>query len=119
MNFLITLSLTFVLIMLALMVFRYVGLPVYRVEAVNVQTLIELVLAGQATESDWDVFIGMPIRHNPALDDIRQQCAMLAEREMTSSDGLVCFSSTGRAELSLLLQRLDNELSHQQEHHHD
>ena len=62
MNFIITVALTFVVVMLALLVFRYVGLPIYRVEAINIQRLLESVLAETASTTDWDVFVGMPIR---------------------------------------------------------
>ena len=119
MEFLITLALSFALILIALLVFRYVGLPIYRIEAVNVKVLLESVLNQQATEADWDVFIGMPIRHNPQLDDIRAQCAMLAERDMHVRDGRVYFSSDGRAELTAMLTRINTELLPHTEHHHD
>lgn len=119
MNFIITLILSFVLILTALLVFRYIGLPIYRVEPVNVKVLLESVLEGQATEADWDVFIGMTIRHNPELDEIRLHCAMLAEREMSLRDGLVYFSSAGRGELNAILTRIKNELLPDKEHRHD
>ena len=107
MEFLITLALSFALILIALLVFRYVGLPIYRIEAVNVKVLLESVLNQQATEADWDVFIGMPIRHNLQLDDIRVQCAMLALTEMTVRRGLVIFSDTGRAQIEKQLKTLN------------
>ena len=119
MNFIIILILSFALIMTALLVFRYIGLPIYRVEPVNVKVLLESVLEGQATEADWDVFIGMTIRHNPDLDEIRLQCAILAEREMSLRGGRVHFSSAGRGELSAILTRINNELLPSTEHHHD
>ena len=40
MDFIITVALIFCVVMLALLVFRYVGLPVYRVEAVNIKALL-------------------------------------------------------------------------------
>jgi hypothetical protein len=119
MNFIITLILSFALILTALLVFRYIGLPFYRVEPINVKVLLESVLAGQATEADWDVFIGMTIRHNPDLDEIRLQCAMLAENEMSLRDDLVHFSAPGRSELAAILTRINNELLPDTEHHHD
>jgi len=119
MEFLITLALSFTLILIALLVFRYVGLPIYRIEAVNVKVLLESVLNQQATEADWDVFIGMPIRHNLQLDDIRVQCAMLAERDMHVRDGRVHFSSDGRAELAAILKCINSELLPHTEHYHD
>ena len=106
MNFIITVALTFVVVMLALLVFRYVGLPIYRVEAINIQRLLQSVLAETASTTDWDVFVGMPIRHDPELDKIRVQCAMLEANEMTNDKGLVIFSPEGRRELQQILNQL-------------
>ena len=119
MDFFVTLILSFILIFIALMVFRYIGLPIYRVEPINVKVLLESVLEGQATEADWDVFIGMTIRHNPDLDEIRLQCAMLAETEMSLRDDRVHFTPAGRGELSAILTRITSELLPDTEHHHD
>jgi len=119
MDFFVTLILSFILIFIALMVFRYIGLPIYRVEPINVKVLLESVLEGHATEADWDVFIGMTIRHNPDLDEIRLQCAMLAETEMSLRDDRVHFTPAGRGELSAILTRITSELLPDTEHHHD
>ena len=89
--------------------FRYVGLPVYRIEAINIKRLLESVLAETATEDDWDVFTGMPIHHNPELDDIRVQCAMLALTEMTVRRGLIVFTDTGRAQIEEQLKILNKQ----------
>ena len=118
MDFIITVALTFCVVMLALLVFRYVGLPVYRVEAVNIKALLESVLAETATIADWDVFVGMPIRHDPELDKIRQQCAMLAESALSERHGLVIFNSRGREELMQILDGPNRELQ-ALEHNHE
>ena len=118
-NFLITVGLSFCLILLALLVFRYLGMPVYRVEAIKIRVLLESVLREMATSADWDVFIGMTIRHNPDLDEIRLQCAILAEHEMSLREGRVHFSSTGCGELNTILTRINNELLPSTEQHHD
>jgi hypothetical protein len=110
MTFLTTVFLTFCIVLLALLVFRYVGLPVYRVEAVNIKVLLEAVLAETATTADWDVFVGMPIRHDPELDKIRLQCAMLAQTTLTERQGLVIFDASGRRELTEILESLDGKL---------
>lgn len=107
MNFIITLVLTLLVVMLALVVFRYVGLPVYRIEALNIERLLKSVLAQTATSADWDVFTGMPIHHNPELDKIRMQCVMLEASEMTECDGRVIFSAAGRLQLQQILNQLN------------
>jgi hypothetical protein len=110
MDFMVTVALSFGLIVLALLVFRFVGMPIYRVEAVNIQVLLQSVLDNTATTADWDVFIGMRIHQSPELDDIRQQCAMLAETEMTERNGLVIFSDKGRAQLTEILAVLAQQI---------
>ena len=119
MDFLITLALTTALILVALLVFRYVGLPVYRIEAINIKRLLESVLDETASEADWDVFIGMPIRHDPVLDDIRMQCAMLADTEMRLRQGRIVFSERGRAQLEEHLKTISRLCLQKTEHHHD
>ena len=111
MDFLVTVLLSFGLILIALWVFRYLGVPVYRVEAINIKVLLESVLNETATTADWDVFIAMPITQDAELDEIRLQCAMLAEHAMIERNGLVLFSSAGREELQQLLRRLESKLS--------
>ncbi len=118
MNFMITVALTFVVILVALLVFRYIAVPVYRVEAINIRVLLESVLNETATVADWDVFIGMPIRHDPELDKIRLQCAMLAETTMTERAGLVIFSEEGRTQLAVTAERLNGQIT-AMEHRND
>jgi len=117
-SFLITVALTFALIVLALLVFRYVGLPVYRVEVINIKVLLESVLDETASTADWDVFIGMPIRHDPELDKIRLQCAMLAKTTMIERAGMVIFSEQGRSQLAAIVELLNAQIA-AMEHRHD
>lgn len=111
MDFVVTVVLSFALILIALWVFRYLGVPVYRVEAINIKVLLESVLNETATTADWDVFIAMPITQDAELDDIRVQCAMLADSAMIERNGLVFFSATGRAQLTQLLNQVESKLT--------
>ena len=109
-NFIITLSLSFLIILMALLVFHYIRPPVYRVEAINVKCLLASVLNGTATTADWDVFLSMPIRQDPELDQIRHKCAMLATSEMSERQGLIVFTEIGRMEISSLLEQLNQKI---------
>ena len=109
-DFLVTVVLSFAVILVALWVFRYLGVPVYRVEAINIKVLLQSVLNESATTADWDVFIAMPITQDAELDDIRVQCAMLEESTMTERHGLVFFSATGREQLTQLLSQVERKL---------
>ncbi len=90
-------------------VFVWLGAPVYRVEPVNVRVLLSLLLEGKATQSDWDVFIGMPIRHNPRLDTIRRRCRDIVAGEAVVNNGKIRLSERGKQEVKALLEALPEE----------
>ena len=104
-GYLSTLLITILLVVLVLWVFMRVGTPVYRVERDNIVKLLHMVLAEQATESDWDVFIGVPIRHDPELERIREQCEDITAREYVGGKHL--FSARGLEELAEVLEALE------------
>lgn len=104
MSYLLTLVLTFVVVAFALLVFVWVRVPVYRVERRNVMTLLELVIAGRATASDWDVFTGIPIRHDPALEEVRRRCLAIAEEEYRGGQRL--FTRQGISQLTDILSEM-------------
>ena len=109
-NFLITVALSFAIILIALLVFHYIRPPVYRVEAINVKRLLESALSGRATTTDWDVFLSMPIRQDPELDQIRCKCAMLASTEISERQGLLVFTNTGQKEIADFLQQVNQKI---------
>lgn len=98
-NFLLTVFLSFIVILVALLVFRYISPPVYRVEAVNIKRLLESALNSDVTSADWDVFIEIPIRHDSELEQIRRECAMLTLSEISERQGIMIFSATARQKL--------------------
>ena len=104
-SFIITVLLSFVVLVIALVLFRHVGVPVYQVRAVNVQAILELAISGQATQSDWDVFIGISIRQDAELDQIRYECAMLSD-DITERQGKLVFSQSSRQKLTELLEQV-------------
>jgi hypothetical protein len=112
-SYLATFLLTFGLVLVVVWVFVKVGTPVYRIERENIITLFEMVLAGGATENDWQVFIGVPLRHNSELADIQQRCIELTAKEYAGGRGDKLFSARGLAELEGLLKELKHNGSQQ------
>ena len=105
MTFILTLALTFGLVLVALLLFWKLGSPFYRVEKSNVIALLELVVSGEATVADWEVFAAYPIRHDPELAEIQARCLEIAELEyLGSRDAL--FTRSGLAQLAKLLEEL-------------
>lgn len=105
-----TLVLTILIFVTVLVVLMWVRTPRYRIQRHNVITLLELVLSGQASENDWRVFEALPLRHNPELDEIRNRCMEIEEREYIGPgrSGFL-FSQQGLDELRELLQSLQEK----------
>lgn len=102
-----TLLLSIIGFAVVLAVLFWVRTPRYRIERANVIALLELVLAGRATENDWRVFASVPLRHDPALDDIRDRCLEVEEREYRGGEPPKhLFSKQGLEELQTLLEEL-------------
>jgi hypothetical protein len=79
----------------------------YRLTRQSVIKLLCLVLEGKATEHDWRLFSALPLRHNPALDAVRERCLVIEEREYIgrNRDGFL-FSPNGLLELQEILKEL-------------
>lgn len=108
-SYLLTFLLTLMVVGAAVWVFVRVGTPVYRLEPGNLISLFELVLAGEATENDWQVFIGIPLRHNPLLRDMQTRCELLTETEYLGAGGAYLFTPRGLRELESMLRELKTE----------
>ncbi|MCK9505036.1 MAG: hypothetical protein M0Q95_12750 [Porticoccaceae bacterium] len=110
-TFLMTLALAFVVVLVALLLFWKFGAPFYRVEKENIVKLLELILSGQATEADWEVFAGYPIRHDAELEKIQQRCLDIAESHYTGGRR-VLFTEEGLALLQKVLDDLRDDFNH-------
>ncbi|TNE93784.1 hypothetical protein [Porticoccus sp.] len=108
MTFLLTLLLTFIVVLVAIVVFVRVGTPVYQLKKHNVETLLAMVVAGEATENDWQVFLGVPIRHNEQLEALRLACCEISEREYMGGSGPL-LTAKGIDEVRQLLEQLQGD----------
>ncbi len=108
MSYVLTLVLTLAVVLVAMWVFIRVGTPVYRLQRENILSLLRLLVSGRATRQDWDVFVAIPIRHDPLLRDIQERCITIAQTEFTGGPGLL-FSAQGVARLESLLKELEAE----------
>lgn len=104
-----TLLLTLGVVLVAMWIFIRVGTPVYRLERSNIITLLDMVLAGRASENDWQVFIGIPLRHNKALQALQQRCVELTKTDYIGAQGDRLFTPNGLAELEKLLAELKQQ----------
>ncbi|MGS2722538.1 hypothetical protein ACVBEJ_02255 [Porticoccus sp. GXU_MW_L64] len=105
MGYLVTLILTLAVLAITLWVFVRLGTPVYRIDHSNVVTLLQMVVDGSASESDWDVFIGIPIQYDSELEALRQRCAEISEREYVGGEGRL-LTEQGMTEIAEMLEKL-------------
>jgi hypothetical protein len=104
-----TILLSALVFALILGLFLWVRTPRYRIGRSNVIALLELVLDGRATENDWRVFVSIPLRHDPYLEQIRRQCIDIEERTYVGKrrSGFL-FSDSGLAELREIQEELQS-----------
>lgn len=108
MTFLLTLLMTFVLVSVALLVFVRFGTPFYQLKKHNVVTLLHMVVEGEATENDWQVFLGVPIRHNDRLEAVRLKCCEISDHEYIGGHRSL-LTAKGIDEIRMLLAELEEE----------
>ena len=113
-GFVATLALTFVIISAVVLLLSKVRTPRYRLQRENVKTLLRMVLDGVASANDWNVFVGIPIRHDPELERIRLACAELEKHEFTGGGSArgerrYLLTRKGLARIRELLAALEDE----------
>ncbi len=82
--------------------------PVYRLNEENLITLFVMVLSGEASESDWEVFVHIPIRYDDHLEQVRLCCIGLTEKAavFVDSQGRIALTPEGDLELRRLVTEL-------------
>lgn len=87
--------------------FLWVRSPAYRIDRSNVIELLQMAVDGRASENDWSVFVSIPLRHDPYLEEIRQRCMDIEERTyMGKRRSGALFSESGLEELREILAEL-------------
>jgi hypothetical protein len=81
MTYVLTVILSFLIITGVAIILSQVRTPSYRLQRKNVITLLKMVLNGTASENDWNIFVGIPIRYDPELERVRLQCLVIEQRE--------------------------------------
>ncbi len=109
MSFLLTLVATFIFVLIVVLIFLRTGPLVYRLEKENVVELLSLVLSGNATTNDWEVFLGLPIRHNAILENIRLRCQVINKVEGMDYPGDLLTEKGVKKIQKLLIELLETD----------
>ncbi len=65
--------------------------PTWRPDRRQVLVLMQQVQAGEARRDEWEMFVGLPVLHDPELEAIRRRCVDIHEGDEShpaASDGL-------------------------------
>ncbi|MGH1372801.1 MAG: hypothetical protein ACRBBW_12235 [Cellvibrionaceae bacterium] len=77
---LISIVFSVVIIAAVFAILLWVKTPHYQLQPEQVMQLLEWMILGQATDNDWRVFCGYPIRHSELLEQVRQACVEIDEQ---------------------------------------
>lgn len=102
----ITVVLSFLMLVGLFLLLYLIKRPVYRLDKNNLICLFEMLLADQASEDDWNVFIEMPIRYDDYLESIRCHCIELTDSDIQLVSGKARLSDIGRQDIEQLLLEL-------------
>lgn len=88
------------------------GGSTHRLDRARALRTLEDVVAGTATGAEWTVFMGLPVRHDPMLIEIRLRCLDIEHAHFVgegSFRGPHLFDREGLRQIELLLRWLRKE----------
>lgn len=108
-HYLLTLAVCLVIILFMVLALVLSRTPRYRTTSEDLIALLDDVLAWRASEQRWLSVIGYPIRHDPALENIRRRCQAVMDAHgqvWRQPQGGPLLSRAGLEEIAALLEHL-------------
>ncbi|NLQ18101.1 hypothetical protein HGG82_10765 [Marinomonas sp. M1K-6] len=105
-------SISFLFLLLVLLVLFFIRhqskVPYYRLTQDQCVTLLKRALQGILPEYEWHAFIGMTVRDDDVLDELREQCLLIDEygvkgTQLINGRLCMCFNKQGLSQLEILL----------------
>ncbi|MBE9398052.1 hypothetical protein IOQ59_12360 [Pontibacterium sp. N1Y112] len=84
--------------------------PTYRPSRQDTLQLLKDVASNQGNEGAWQLFLGMPIPHDPDLEEIRQLCVAVDEGDdehPPATPGLNIYGRDGRERIGKVAEKLE------------
>jgi hypothetical protein len=116
-EFLPVFALTLLLLVLLAGFIGFGRAPTYRPSRQQIRILIAGVLGRTTSAEAWDLFLGMPILHDPELEEIRRRCLEIHEGsdgERAAGGGIdgYLYDRAGRERIARVLETLDELIRH-------
>lgn len=103
---------TLILLVLLVVFMAFGRLPAYRPTRGQVRDLLAGVLDRSTSVESWELFLGLPISHDPELENVRRRCLAIHEGmdgERAAGSGLdgYLYDREGRERITRVLADLD------------
>ncbi|NVK72518.1 hypothetical protein C0J08_17770 [Marinomonas sp. CT5] len=114
-------STSFLFLLLVFLVWFYIRhqskVPYYRLTQDQCVTLLQKAIQGVLPEYEWHAFLGMTMRDDEALDELREQCLEIDEDGVKGTqtiNGQACmsFNKKGISQLELLLDEWQHKTNY-------
>lgn len=112
-------SIVFLFLLLILLVLFFIRhqskVPYYRLTQEQCVALLKRAIQGVLPEYEWHAFLGMTVRDDDALDELRERCLLIDEFGIKGTqliNGQLCisFNKKGLSQLELLLDEWQHKL---------
>ncbi len=112
MEFLIAFVISFIVLLAVAVSFVLGKPPTYRPSRQEISNLLIDVLEKKASVERWEMFLSLPINHDPELEEIREQCLVIAygdDELAPSGEGIDegIFDKRGMARIKEVSNKLD------------
>lgn len=111
MEFLFVFLVSFVVLLIVALALVFGRSPTYRPSRASVLALLQRVVERQARIEEWELFLSLPVNHDPDLEAIRQQCLIITHGDDScapAGEGLngAIFDHRGMLRLLEVIKRL-------------
>ncbi|APX92571.1 hypothetical protein BWR19_06225 [Halomonas sp. 1513] len=96
--------------------------PRYRTEPQHLLDIFDKTLEGKASETEWNVVVGYPVRHDDHLESVRRRAQRLMDehgRPWQAARGQPLLSKAGCEELAALREHLASHIALRDKQHFD
>ncbi|SBS34055.1 hypothetical protein MAQ5080_02762 [Marinomonas aquimarina] len=92
-------------------------MPYYQIDQAGCVQLLRQAVDGELLERDWHVFIGISVRYDAEIEQLRLQCIVIDENHVINSvtkkgQNYVVFSKQGLSELQALLEEWQHKVDY-------
>ncbi|MGH1461021.1 MAG: hypothetical protein ACRBB6_03195 [Neptuniibacter sp.] len=118
MEFFLVFILSFFVLLTVAVAFAFGKPPAYRPSRAEILNLLGDVIERKAAIERWEMFLSLPINHDPELEQVRQQCLVIAygdDESPAAGEGIekFIFDRRGMVRIKEVFNGLEQLIKHQ------